>query len=166
MIEVACWAHARRRFDEAIASRKVEATETLLIIGQLYQIEKESAEMSSEERRSLREELSRPILDGLFERIAEFQARTTPSETLRKAVDYALNQKLALYRYLQHGRLKPDNNVAENAIRPLALGRETGCLRPAIAGPGPRPCFWDSSSLARPVRSIPGSTSTTCSAAS
>jgi transposase len=124
VIEVACWAHARRRFDEAISSRKVEATEIMLIIGQLYMIEKESAEMSPEERRSLREEHSRPILDGLFERIIELKAQTIPSEPLRKALDYALNQREALYRYLEDGRLKPDNNLAENAIRPLALGRK------------------------------------------
>jgi transposase len=124
VIEVACWAHARRYFDEALTSRKVEATEIMLIIGQLYQIEKDCAEMSPEERRSNREEHSRPILDGLFKRITELRAQTIPSEPLRKAVDYALNQQQALYRYLDDGRLKPDNNIAENAIRPLALGRK------------------------------------------
>ena len=47
-----------------------------------------------------------------------------PTEPLRKAINYALNQREALYRYLDDGRLKPDNNTAENAIRPLALGRK------------------------------------------
>jgi transposase len=122
--EVACWAHARRHFDEALSSRKVEATAVMLSIGQLYKIEEACAEMGPEERRSIREERSRPILDGLFGKITEIQAQTIPSEPLRKAVDYALNQRQALYRYLDDGRLKPDNNIAENAIRPLALGRK------------------------------------------
>jgi hypothetical protein len=47
-----------------------------------------------------------------------------PSEPFRKAIGYALNQRKALYRYLDDGRLKPDNNTSENAIRPLALGRK------------------------------------------
>jgi hypothetical protein len=72
----------------------------------------------------VRQQRSRPILDGIFDRVKELKGETTPSEPLRKAVDYALNQQDALYRYLDDGRLKIDNNTAENAIRPLALGRK------------------------------------------
>jgi transposase len=52
------------------------------------------------------------------------KAQTIPSEPLRKAIDYALNQKEALCRYLEDGRLRPDNNLAENAMRPVTLGRK------------------------------------------
>ena len=124
VIEVACWAHARRKFDEATSSRPVEATEIMARIALLYKIESECAEMALEERRDVRQLRSRPILDKIFERLEELKAVTLPSEPLRKAVDYALNQRLALYRYLEDGWLKPDNNTAENAIRPLALGRK------------------------------------------
>jgi transposase len=124
VIEVGCWAHTRRHFDEAVSSRKLEATEIMARIGQLYIIEKESAELSPEQRHQRRQERSRPLMDHLFKRIEELKAQTIPSEPLRKAVDYALNQRQALYRYLEDGRLKPDNNIAENAIRPLALGRK------------------------------------------
>jgi transposase len=124
IIEVGCWVHTRRKFDEAASSRPQEATEVLARIAQLYKIEAECKEMSPEQRRDVREQRSRPILDGIFKRIEELKANTLPSEPLRKAIDYALNQHQALYRYLEDGRLKPDNNTAENAIRPLALGRK------------------------------------------
>jgi transposase len=124
VIEVGCWVHTRRHFDEAVSSRKLEATEIMARIGQLYLIEKECAELKPEQRYQVRQERSRPLLDQFFKRIEELKAQTIPSEPLRKAVDYALNQRQALYRYLEDGRLKPDNNIAENAIRPLALGRK------------------------------------------
>jgi len=124
VIEVGCWAHTRRHFDEAVSSRKIEATEIMARIGQLYKIEADCAELSPEQRLLVRQERSRLLIDHLFERITELKAQTIPSEPLRKAVDYAFNQRQALYRYLEDGRLKPDNNIAENAIRPLALGRK------------------------------------------
>jgi transposase len=80
--------------------------------------------MSPEDRRLVREEHSRSILDGIYERLEELKPKTIPSEPISKAIDYALNQRQALYRFLEDGRLKPDNNTAENAIRPLALGRK------------------------------------------
>ncbi len=124
VIEVGCWAHARRKFDEAASSRPLEATEVLARIAQLYKIETDCKEMTPEQRRNIRDQRSRPILDGIFKRIEELKANVLPSEPLRKAIDYALNQRQALYRYLDDGRLKIDNNTSENAIRPLALGRK------------------------------------------
>lgn len=93
-------------------------------IAKLYKVEAESVEMSAAERCGYRGQYSRPILDGIFERLEELKSQSLPSEPLRKAIDYALNQRQALYRYLEDGRLRPDNNLAENAIRPLALGRK------------------------------------------
>jgi hypothetical protein len=124
VIEVGCWVHARRKFDEATSSRPQEATEVMARIAKLYKIEAECTEMTPNQRREFREQHSRPILDSIFERLEELKPDTLPSEPLRKAIDYALNQREALYRYLDDGRLKPDNNTAENAIRPLALGRK------------------------------------------
>jgi hypothetical protein len=124
VIEVACWVHARRKFDEAASSRPQEATEIMARIAQLYKLEAEWAEMEPKDRARKRQKYARPIIEGIFERIEELKPATLPSEPLRKAMDYALNQREALYRYLDDGRLKPDNNTAENAIRPLALGRK------------------------------------------
>lgn len=124
IIEVGCWAHARRKFDEAVNSRPLEATEIMARIAQLYRVESACKEMEPEERCRMRKEHAKPILDALYERIEILKAGTLPSEPLRKAMDYVLNQKDALYRYLENGWLKIDNNTAENAIRPLALGRK------------------------------------------
>ncbi len=122
--EVGCWVHARRKFDEAASSRPQEGTEIMARIAKLYQVEKLCLEMGHEDRRRFREQHAREVIDGIFERLEDLKAETIPSEPLRKALDYALNQRVALYRYLDDGRLKPDNNTSENAIRPLALGRK------------------------------------------
>jgi transposase len=124
VIEVGCWVHARRKFDESVASRPEEATGIMSRIALLYKLEAEWAEVSPTDRTLQRQHRAQPIVEGIFERIEELKPQTLPSEPLRKAMDYALNQRKALCRYLDDGRLKPDNNTAENAIRPLALGRK------------------------------------------
>jgi len=124
VIEVGCWVHARRKFDQAASSRPLEATEIMARIAKLYQLEDEWVEMSPRDRSRLRTLRTTPLLDGIFSRLEELKGATLPSEPLRKAIDYALNQRQALYRYIEDGRLRPDNNIAENAIRPLALGRK------------------------------------------
>jgi len=67
-----------------------------------------------------------PLLDKLYARFNEIAAERVvlPSSLLAKAIGYAINQREALYRYTADGRLEIDNNFAENAIRPLALGRK------------------------------------------
>lgn len=125
IIEVGCWAHARRKFDEAASSRPGEATDILARIARLYhEVETPCADMTPEERRRFRKEHAQPLLEGIFEKLEELKPQTTPSEPLRAAVNYALNQQTALCRYVEDGRLRPDNNLAENAIRPVALGRK------------------------------------------
>ena len=116
--------HARRKFDEAVSSRPREATEIMGRIAQLYKVESACKDMGPEGRCEYRNTHARPIIDRLFTRLEELLPETTPSEPLRKAINYTLNQREALYRYLDDGWLKPDNNTAENAIRPLALGRK------------------------------------------
>ena len=125
IIEVGCRAHARRKFDEATSSRPKEATDILARIARLYhEVETPCADMTPDERRLCRQEHAAPLLDGIFEKLEELRPLTIPSEPLRKAIDYALNQKKALRRYLEDGRLRPDNNLAENAMRPVAVGRK------------------------------------------
>jgi transposase len=124
IIEVACWAHARRKFDEASSSRPKEATDILARIARLYHdVESPGKHLRPEELYQLRQEKAKPILDNIFATLDDLKGKTIPSEPIRKAIDYALNQKVALYRYLDNGLLKPDNNTAENAMRPVALGR-------------------------------------------
>ena len=80
--------------------------------------------LTPEERKHFRQEHATLILDGIFEMLDELIRQTIPSEPLRKAIDYAQNQRKALYRYLEDGHLRPDNNLAENAMRPVAIGRK------------------------------------------
>jgi len=128
IVEVGCWAHARRKFDEAVSSRPKEATDILARIARLYhEVETPCADMAPEERCRFRQTHATPLLEGIFATVEELRPQTTPSEPLRTAVTYVLNQRKALCRYLEDGRLRPDNNLAENAIRPIALNRKN-CL--------------------------------------
>jgi transposase len=126
IIEVGCWAHARRKFDEAKNSAIKPCTEIILRIRALYKIESAIRDSSPDVRLEVRQRESVPLLDKLYERFGEIsiEREILPSSPFGKAMGYALNQRKALYRYTTDGRLEIDNNTAENAIRPLALGRK------------------------------------------
>lgn len=124
IIEVGCWAHARRKFDEAKSSAMSESLEMLSRIRRFYEIERRFREADPAARQRARESEAIPLLEAFFERCGELAPQTLPSSPLGKALTYALNQQKALLRYVTDGRLQIDNNLAENAIRPLALGRK------------------------------------------
>ena len=124
VIEVGCWTHARRKFDEATTSRPLEATDMLARIGRLYEVEAQGRAMTPEQRCAHRLKHAPPVLDEIFAQVARLHAVMLPSEPLAVAVNYVLNQRQALCRFLDDGRLEVDNNTAENAVRPLALGRK------------------------------------------
>jgi transposase len=123
VIEVGCWAHGRRGFVEAIDSRPREASEMVARIRGLYAIEKEVRNAGAETRLAARQAHAVPQLEAIFRRVDELRPLVTPAEPLSKALTYLVNQHEALLRYTTDGRLEIDNNTAENAIRPLALGR-------------------------------------------
>ena len=124
VIEVGCWAHTRRRFVEAMTSRPKEASDVVAHIAGLYKIEQEVRDKKEEDRFRIRQQQALPQLDRLFDQFEEMLAETTPAEPLTKAIQYALNQREALHRYTEDGRLEMDNNAAKNAIRPLAVSRK------------------------------------------
>jgi len=126
IVEVGCWAHARRKWDEALDTARLPCTDVLLRIRALYKVEAAIRTEPAQRRLEVRRAESIPLLDKLYERVAEIAAERVilPSSLLAKAVGYATNQRQALYRYTTDGRLEIDNNTAENAIRPLALGRK------------------------------------------
>ena len=135
VIEVGCWVHTRRMFEKALSSRPEEATDVLARIARLYHfVEKPASEMEPEERYRYRLEHGAPIFAKRFSRIEELKAETIPSEPLRKAVDYALNQRETLHRYPEDDGLRPDNNLAEQAMRPVALGRNCADSGPSVLG--------------------------------
>ncbi len=126
IIEVGCWAHARRKWDEALSSARKPCTEILLRIRALYKIEAGVRGESADLRLEVRQAQSVPLLEKLYDRLMEIRTERVilPTSLLAKAMGYALNQRDALCRYTTDGRLEIDNNFAENAIRPLALGRK------------------------------------------
>jgi transposase len=123
--EAACWAHARRKFyDIQVAHKSAVATEALERIAALYAIEKEIHGRSPEERRAVRNERSRPLLESLKQWLEEILGRLSKKSDTAMAVRYALGRWEALLRYCDDGRLEMDNNAAERALRAVALGRK------------------------------------------
>lgn len=144
-IEIACWAHTRRKFFEALcppqrnADPNVDAKETsqaatnpgdpraelaLTAIRELYRIERVIAKLTSAERHAARQQRSKPILDKFKKSLDAWKLACRPTEPLAKAVTYALNQWLALNRFIDSGIAPIDNNPAENALRTIAVGRK------------------------------------------
>jgi len=123
--EVACWAHVRRKFfDLHTAHASPIATEAVDRIGQLYARERTIRGHPPEERRQVRQQRARPLLDSLHEWLQAARARLSKKSDTTAAVNYALNRWDALLRYCDDGRLKIDNNAAERALRAVALGRK------------------------------------------
>jgi transposase len=109
-----------------VAQRKLAAEEALEFIGRLYRIEKEARikELAPQELCQLRQQQAKPVLEE-FKSWLDKKAPLTPAGgLLGKAIGYALNQWSRLIVYLQDGRLRPDNNLVENAIRPFVVGRK------------------------------------------
>jgi transposase len=123
--EVACWAHVRRGFfDEVKGSGSPIAREALDRIGALFDIERLIAGAPAEQRRNVRQRLAKPRLDELATWL-DAQLQKIPGKSdLAGAIRYARSRWSALTCYLDHGRLELSNNAAENAIRPVALGRK------------------------------------------
>lgn len=123
--EVACWAHVRRKlYDVHQANDSPIAKEGLEIIGALFDIERRIAGKPPDQRRSVRQAEAKPKLDALAEWL-DAQLNVIPGKSeLAGAMRYARSRWDALCRYADDGRLEISNNAAENAIRPVALGRK------------------------------------------
>jgi len=124
-IELACLAHARRKFFDLLqANQSPMAFEALQRIGVLYAIEAEGKSLDSEARKQLRLEKSRPTLNDLHEWLLQTRLKTANGGGSAKALDYTLKRWPALTRYAETGHLPIDNNPVENTIRPIALGKK------------------------------------------
>jgi transposase len=120
-----CWAHARRKLFEAHKFNGSEiAGQAVALIAKLYEIEREARELEPEARRLMRQEHSRPIVKALHLWLTEKRQRLAKADVTAKAIDYALSNWRALTRYLDDGDVPIDNNAAENAVRPLCVGRK------------------------------------------
>jgi transposase len=132
VLEVGCWAHARRKFHEARTTDPPRAHVALAYIRRLYAVEADAkgAGLDDDARRALRQERSVPILGELFAWLEGVRAQVLPKSPMGEAIGYALNHKVALLRYTEQGFLEIDNNASERGEKTIAIGR--GYAQPPI----------------------------------
>lgn len=132
-----CWAHVRRRFYElAAADAAPIANEALERIKALYGIEKDLRGRSPDQRRSVRQEKSRPIVDALEPWLREKLATISQKSKLAEAIRYTLSRWKGLTLFIDDGRIEIDNNIVERAIRPIALNRKNALFAGSDGGAG------------------------------
>jgi transposase len=136
IILVGCLAHARRKFEQALDNDKSRAQNVLLLIQQLYAVERQAREgnLSVQERYVLRQEKARPVMEELEAYVLSEYEKVLPKSTIGKAFHYLASRYHKICEYLHSGRLEIDNNLIENSIRPVALGRKNYLFAGSHAG--------------------------------
>lgn len=123
--ELACLAHARRKFfDLYAANQSPIAAEALRRIGELYEVERQAQEMDAASRLQLRQQAARPRLEELRTWLIQTRISVADGGGTAKALDYSIKRWPALIRYAESGILPIDNNPVENSIRPIAIGKK------------------------------------------
>ena len=139
LIHAGCYAHARRRFEDARKaqadpSRDGQSKIALDLIGQLYRIEREIKTAAAEERLRVRQSESAPIVTELKAWLDKMADAVLPQSALGKAVFYMLGQWSKLLPFLDHPQIPLDTNRVENAIRPFCIGRKNWLFCQTTAG--------------------------------
>jgi transposase len=128
LIHAGCWAHARRYFFQAVEAHPDDRSAIRLVatIDELFAIDAQAREQNLDmtERDRLRQQMARPILESIKSQIEMSKSQTLPKSALAKACNYTLTLWNRLTRFLDHPILELSTNAAENAIRPVALGRK------------------------------------------
>lgn len=121
-----CMAHVRRKFEHALDNDAERAGHVLELMQQLYAVERSAREqeLDAPRRLALRQENARPVMEELEAWLVANKDKVLPKSKIGQAVQYALNRWKYVKRYLDDGQLEIDNNLVENAIRPVALGRK------------------------------------------
>jgi transposase len=133
--EVACWAHVRRKFHDLYeAHQSPIAKEALERIGALYGIEREIRGRPPDDRRTIRNERARPLLEDLKQWFKTTLTKLSKKSDVTVAIHYALGRWTPLVRYCDDGALEIDNNAAERALRAVALGRKNYLFAGSNAG--------------------------------
>lgn len=124
--QLACWAHARRYFKKALDNDNERSEHALKLIKELYAIERQAKEqnLEADQIRSLRQKMSKPLLDEMYTWLKKQLIEVLPQSAIGKAIAYTLKLWPRLIIYIEDGRLNIDNNLTENSIRPVALGRK------------------------------------------
>ena len=128
MVHAGCWSHAERYFSEAVQLNPNDAVATAIVarIDELFAIEAEARHqgLSLEARHALRQQQSRPLLGVIHQQIEVARSTALPGGALAKACNYTLTLWEKLTRFLEYPELELSNNLAENSMRPVALGRK------------------------------------------
>lgn len=126
VVEVACWAHARRRHYEAQSSNLMRSTVMLAYIRLLYDVEREARDqkLGPEARHTLRQAKSKPILEDIHAFLEREQPQVLPKSPEGQAIAYTLSNWKALTRYCEDGDLEIDNNGGERSLRGVAVDRK------------------------------------------
>lgn len=126
VVGAACWAHARRKFVDALKENQGLATQAIVMIGKLYEVERKADEegIDAEGRKELRQKDAYPVIRLMEKWCVDTYATVLESSLLGKAIAYTYSLIDRLSVYVNDGRINIDNNLIENAIRPLALGRK------------------------------------------
>ena len=133
--EVACWAHFRRKIFDIHATKPTPLTTDLLArIGALYEIEAEVRGSPPDVRRRSRQDRTGPLVEMLRQALDDALRRLSPKSEMAKAISYGRKRWAALTRFLDDGRLEIDNNIAERAMRCVALGRKNWLFAGSKAG--------------------------------
>lgn len=121
-----CMAHIRRKFEQALDNDQTRASQVLNFMQQLYALERiaREKEYSPEQRLALRHKEARPVMNQLKSWLEENRGQVLPKSKIGEAITYACNRWKYMERYLEDGKLEIDNNLVENAIRPVAIGRK------------------------------------------
>ncbi len=139
LTHIGCMAHARRRFSDAVKAQgknkqRGKAHRGLVLIQKLYRVEKQARKFKPEARHDHRQRHARPVLDELRTWLDEALPQVPPTSATGKALNYLHREWPKLIAYLEDGRLKIDNNGAENAIRPFVLGRKNWMFSASVKG--------------------------------
>jgi transposase len=134
--EVGCWAHARRKFFEVAKTQKKPglAHEAVARIAAFYHLDNAWKELDPDERRRRRIDEIKPLLDAFHAWMSAHLPGLLPKSPLAQAMGYAANHWQALTRFLDDGRLPLDNNAAERALRPIAVGRKNWLFAGSVRG--------------------------------
>ncbi len=126
VVQLACFAHARRKFEHALKNDRQRASWMLKRIRYLYMVERKARELglAPEERYRFRQRHSIRQLDNMYQWLLKNRAQVVPKSAIGQAIDYTLSLWARLKRYVEDGRLEIDNNLVENSIRPVAIGRK------------------------------------------
>ena len=124
IIEVACNAHARRKFYEARGSDVLRSHQALAYYRQLYELERAAKDFTDAQRLQMRQDLAVPILEQFHQWLEAQRPEVLPKSPMGEAIGYALNNWAALVRYTEAGFLAIDNNVSEREMKRIAIGRK------------------------------------------